>query len=1158
MTRNRRTILTALLLALAQLGAAAQSTSILIEGEAFQFKGKWVTEKSSDCLGSAMLRVYQDNRPTSATDDALTVVNITQSATYHVWTRSQDFANSPRPRTYTLSIDGHEMSPSGAHGIAGFYWEHVGQVELSRKAALMRLSDTGRYYGRCDAILLTTDASLNPNTLTNTELARSRRNPATMDFSTESAPQLTEPLNIASGYDVLATAANDSIRISFVRLGTDGPIVCKTDFYAAGSWRRYSSTAEDNRIALVSRPADDPATLNHNQFYPAWDPCVAARTLTFEGRDYPVIADGDNSNPYFAGTLTEARATAVTKTAANCIKVTYGCGNAGTLTAYWTVPESGRHIAVRMLFKPTADGYYSLALHGAKGIADAEACGGLMPPMFAGLRLPATPQMICSSMMSQCLSAIATESAFGTATAFVSADLDAFAQDWGGYDNSPIGFTLRNSRGELQPVAFAPVPAMADSHVKAGRTLEARFITGIQAGNWDDALEYVSTNVFSVSDYRTPGACSLSEAVANVTDLIRNDSFSGWEPRLKGFWDIEADGNTTPTVVQAAPLALIGAASLAHDEDLYLSRALPTIEYLLSRTGYRTRANQPAALTPEASQFPTTLFEGINSLTGGLNPWLEELALPKGETRAANGYFSTLQEFRQELAALRLTGDDSHLQRAEALANDYAAEILSDRLPDMAAGSFYNSQMIPDWTPLLDIYALTGNELHLQAAAHGAAHTLAGVKTWPKVAPGMQTVHPGNKFDGVTTIWWKGTEQFRLGFPRTEGDAPEHEVEAAKVSPVGLGMEQPATYFVRTAGKTVRPVFMNSWAPRLMELGALTGKEIFSTYGRNAVIGRADNYPGYYATGFTDLTMAENFPYAGPDVSSIYFHHIPAYLAMLQDCLVTEITTRSKGDISFEAARQEGFVWFANNIYGNSRGTIGGEPVRLFMPRGGVLTGNPAVNVLTARGENRLHIMLTNDGNADANVTLTLGQDLARRITAYNPDALSATVPARGLKVLTVDADFSDLPDPTPLTDGLDIIDTGSAAGSIYLYRIRSPFGHDSVYGFADCGEVAGLTVTAECNGAGQSASAWPYEWSFGTFACDEPAEVTVNIMIDGRTVSTVSKTFDPTQTSVPPVSVTGAGAAAGSAIYTPDGRRVSSMSRPGIYIVNGKKILKN
>lgn len=1135
--------------ALLSASTAIRATPILIEGEAFQFKGKWVVEKSSDCLGSAMLRVYQDNRDTPA-DDALTVVNIQEAGKYKVWTRSQDFANSTRPRTYTLTVDGKQMSPSGAHGVAGFRWEAVGEVTLDRKPVMLRLSDTGHYFGRCDAIFLTEDLTADPNTMTNAEIARWRRNPVTMDYTTDNAPALASPADITPGYTVLASASNDDIRISFVRLLGDGSIVCKTDYHTGGSWRRFVSSAEDNRLALIS--CDRLPAVNHNGFYPAWDYCTASRTLTFEGNTYPVTIDGDDSNPFFTGNLTEPRATAVTKTAGNCIKVTYDCGSAGNLIGYWTVADNGPHIAVKLLFKPSADGYYSVALHGAKGVADHPGASGVMPPMFAGKRLPDTPLTLFSSMMTQPLAAVTTPD--GGATAFVAADLDTFPDDWGGYDNSPVGFTLRNSLGELQPVAFSPLSGMAASKVKGGRPVEARFIVGITPGDWGNALTYVSDNVFGVTDYRKPSGSSITDIIANITNLIKDDTYSGWEPRLKGFWDIEADGTISPTVVHAAPLAILGAATLAYDEDMYERRALPTIEYLLSRNGYRTRANEPKPLNPTASQFPTTLFEGINTLTGGLNPWLSQLALNDGETRQANGYFSTLQAFRQELSAYRLTAEDERLDRARSLADAYVAEILSDQLPAMSHGSFYNSQMCPDWTPLLDIYRLTGEERYLEAAIHGAAHTLAGVKSWPKVAERTQTIHPSDSYDGVTTIWWKGPEQWRLGFPRRPGDAPQHDVEAWSVSPVGLGIEQPATYFLRSAGKTVRPVFMNSWAPRLLELAHLSGQQIFETYARNAVIGRSENYPGYYATGYTDIPSSPLFPYQGPDVSSIYFHHIPAHLAMLQDYLIGGIIARSDGAVDFPAARQEGFVWFANNIYGTRRGTVNGEEAELYLPAGGISTGNPAVSHIAARNASRLFIILSNDGDTEADITLSLSPDIASRLA--NPEAeITAKVAPRGIKILTLDADFHDLLQVAPQTEPMEVIATGTEAGEIYLFRIRSPFGWDSLYGFAGCAEVDGLSIIAEHDGSSVTATGWPYEWSFTRIPCGNQADVKITILKNGKEIKSISHTFTGDHSGVESVRADISGPRA-EGIFTIDGRRIDRISSPGVYIVDGEKVI--
>lgn len=1151
-------------------GSIAQTSSAyLIEAEAFQFKGKWVTEKSSECLGTAMLRVYQDNNNDDETADALTVININESGKYQVWIRARDYIDSPRPRTFTLSVDGTELSECGNHGTDGFRWQKAGAIELTRKQTLLRLHDSGNYYGRCDAILLTRDASIDPNTLTNLQIAKWRKSPVSMPYTTIEAPLLPEALDISGGYSTIASASNDEIRLSFVKLA-DGSIVSKTDFYAAGSWRRFSSSKEDNRIAILSNEKN--STVNHNQFYPAWDSCTAQRQFKFDGHNYPVRIDGDNTNPYYSGLLTEARATAISKASANTIKVTYRCGDRGELTAWWTVPEHGPEIRVRMEFCPTADGSYSIALHSAKEISEEDASNVLMPPMFQKRRLPATPLMLFSSMMTQCLSAAETQTSFGPVTNFICSDLDSFTQDWGSYDHSPVGFTLRNSANKIQPVGFSPLFGMKDAAAKAGEKIYANFIIGIKASGWSETLEYISENIFSVSDYRQQDTVSLTQTLRNVIALINDTDHSGWNKTMKGFWDIEANGAVSPTVVQSAPMALVGISMLTDDETFYEQRALPAIEYTLSRKNFRTVGNQPQGLDPMTSQFPTTLYEGINTVMGSINPWLKDIALPDGRLRTANGYFTSVQAFRQALSAYKITGDEKWLSQSTALADSNIKELSAqtDGLPS-APGTFYNSQICDDWQPLMDLYALTGDRHYLDAAMQGAAHTLAGVKTWPRVAPGHQTVHPGNRYDGVTTIWWKGATPYRLGFPRIPGDAPEHKTEAWKVSSVGLGIEQPLTYFIRSTGKTVHPVFMSSWAPRLLELTAATGKPIYETFARNAVIGRSDNYPGYYATGYTDITQSAAFPYKGPDVSSIYYHHLPAYLAILQDYLVTEVTTRSSGAIQFPSGRQEGFVWFSNSVYGAAEGYVYGNRSHLWMPEGQIKSDCPAVNILSARNPEKLFIMLSNENNETAQTTILLSDDLKRqissdRITVYAADGqesqseigatgININVPQRGLITIALDMNWENRPDVPPLADGLSIIDSETPAGKIYLYRIRSPFGWDSVYGFAECGSVAGLTIEVKCNDAKQTASTWPYEWSFARFGYDENVDLTVIIKQNGSMIKTVHTAFQPETSGIRP-NISDQQPARTEGIFRLDGIRISEITQPGVYIVNGQKIL--
>jgi hypothetical protein len=1143
----------------------------MVEGEAFQFKGKWVVEKSSECLATAMLRVYSDKR-VGGHDDAITALSIREAGKYNVWVRSQDVAESSRPRSFTLSVDNITLAPAGTHGHNGFYWESVGVVELEKKDVLLCLADTGGYFGRCDAILFLPDLDLDPNTLTNNEIAQLRRNPLYLDseLSTLESPALDDDRDLAGGYTVIATAANDNIRISFVKL-TDGSIVCKNDYHDGVSWRRFGGSAEDNRIAIISNEKLN--SVNYNQFYPAWNETSAARIISFGGNDYPVVLDGDYGNPYFSGNLTEARAKSVTKTDEKTIKVTYDCGGLGELTAYWNVPEAGSHISVRMLFKPTAGGSYSIALHSAKGLPESKVNSLLMPPMFNGNAAPATPQMLFSSMMTQCLAMIETSGTLNDATSFVAADLDhKFGNEWGSYDYSPVGFSLRNSRNELQPVAIAPAPGMKDSKVNAGKTLEVCFKCGIMNGDIRQTLDYIATDIFDLHDYRQPYRQSLTSTFYNIAALCADDNNSGWAPSLKAYWDIEANGIVSPTGVQSSPLSLLAAAMMGDNEELYRRRALPSIEYMLSRPGYRTVANSPRSLNPFDSQFPTSAYEGINGLTGGLNPWISELALPDNQIRYPNGYFSILQPFSQYLAAYRLTGDDSYLESAMTEAQTYISSLEAGMKSVSAPNSFYHSQMTSDWGPLLDLYRVTGNEAYLQAADKSATSTIAAIKTWPKVAQGSQVVHPGGSYDGVTTIWWRGEEQYRLGFPRKEGDSPEHTVDASLVSSVGLSIEQPATYFQRVAGRTVRPIYMSSWAPRLLELSALAQQPILQTYARNAVIGRADNYPGYYATGYTDITASEDFPYSGPDVSSIYYHHIPAYMGMIQDYLVTEFITRANGNINLPSSRQEGFVWFSNNLYGRGEGEFFGNKGYLWMPDGRVTADNSNVNILTARNDRSFFILLTADAGMEEKTTLVIPQSICKQLnsnsltiylsdgtlkeTSFESDRISVDVPSDGVVMLAIEANWDETPEIPSLTNGMTVIESGSEAGKIYIYRIRSPFGWDSIFTVAECSEISGLEMQVECDGEKSRSFNWPYECSFTDIPYQSEPIVKITILRNGKVLSTLEHCFADIDSGVGNLfnpDTTG-NVNYPDGIYSIDGQKLDKATLPGIYIINGHK----
>ncbi len=935
---------------------------------------------------------------------------------------------------------------------------------------------------------------------------------------------ITPPLTVSANAETVASISGSDLRLSYVRAGEGGKaLACTMEAKVDGKWTPFISSMEDNKVFVITGPEKHKRP-NYKKYYPAW-----------------TDAEGDSlsTNPWLSGSVCEAVPVSARNLDRNRIEVNYVTAGVHTVRGVWALSKGGKSASLTLDFTPAAAGCYSLGVMGVHAALPSSVTNVLLPPMYQYRRLQPEPEMLLSAMMPTPVAMVEAETAGRRITAFVSSDASMAPLDWGGVDHSPIGFTLKNHNNMVEPVAFSPVLGMADSKMKAGQTVSRRFEVGLAATPWNETLEHVARDVYDVRDYRRQPDKSLTETMYSIIDLLRDDEFGGWNDSMRGPYDIEGKPTKAPTVVHSAPLAVIAAAVNSADEDFYITRALPTIEYTLSRKGYRwsTRTTEDGynkdpetlRLSPIGSQFTTTYFEGLNRLLGGRNAWIRDIALPDGDLRAPKGYSTPILSWVQALYAYRLTGDSKWLRRATSVATrDAQKHIYENSTKPMRYQAFYNSTIYAPWWDFIDLYETTGDKQFLDAARYGAAHTLAGIRVWPAVMDSVQTIHPGGKYDGNTTMWWKGSEKFRLGFPRTEGDAPEHEVEQWRVSPVGLGFEQPSTYFLRTKGKLVRPVFMSSWAPSLLRLSRHTGNDLYETYARNAVIGRFTTYPGYYATGYTDLTMSEDFPYKGPDVSSIYYHHIPPHLAFTADYLVSEAIQRSAGKVSFPYGKQEGFVWFNNRIFGGEPGTIYDDAnARLWLRKGLLTSSNPEINYLTAVSDRYLWILLCNESRSEAATDLCLGPDVAPLVDLSGASqlnakgsrkklaALSVSLPAKGFTAISIplkaDAAQSSASlaallgtDRIPvLKNGYKVTESGSSAGKIHTFRIRSPFGWDSVYGFCETPPQPGVSVEVECNGRKLAAADYPYEWSFSRFAPADAVTLTVKVSTPDGNVKT-------------------------------------------------------
>ena len=1101
---------------------AQQKNTYMIEAENFQFRGGWVVENIYGPKVSAnkIARVFSGK---NAVADALTVIDIQTPGSYSVWVNCPDYpTNMPGTRLFKVAVNEEILPPSGKHGKDGYYWEKAGTVTAVKGQNVLKLIDLNSF-GRCDAIILSQEVGFDPNQLELSVLQKNLVTPVSLKAVSQQTPTY-KPAVITPSSSTVAKIENEHIQLRFVKdvLSANQRIVAKTDVKKDGTWISMNPYAEDHKIYLMS--AEDPQ-LTFGTFFPSWTNTRGSSTVNVNGKTYKVVDAESVLNPFSAGAIDEAVAIDAKAVNSSTIEVKYQTTNGEAVTGTWTIDKKTNYITIKLKYKATKKSYYSLAVAAFQSLPVEQVTNVQMPPMFQYKRLSPQAKMLTSAMMQQPLAIVETNLPSGLFSSFVAPDVNALAtDDWGTGKIAPYGFALKNETNNIQPIVFSPVLGLANSQFNTGETIERSFVIGAVADKWTSALEYISDHIYQVKDYRKQET-ALTTAAFNMIDLMKNPESSGWDASLKGFYDIEGDPQTAPTVVHSSPLTVISAAVLGKDEDFYITRALPTIEYTLSRSGFRwaidivptafNNTRKTLLLNPFTSQFTTAYYEGLNKLLGEANPWITAIALPDNAVRKTLGYAVEVHPWPQLLAAYRLTKDKKWLDLAKTGADNYVGRLVYANSPTpMTKTPFYNATFYANWWEFLDLYEITKDDKYLKAAETSAFHTIAGIRSFPVIKDSLQIIHQGGTYGGEGRMWWKGKGLYRLGYPRTPGDMPEKKVPQSLVSPVGLGFEQPETYFDPT--KTVRPVFMSSWAPNLLRLYHYTKREIFSTYARNAVIGRFGNYPGYYATGFTDLTQGADFPYKGPDVSSIYYHHIPPHLSFTLDFVITEAVERSNGKVNFPYSKQDAFVWFNNRIYGVGKGTVyDDKDVDLWLDKDLIKLNNKEVNFITGISKDRFWILLSSESDKSLPISITIGDKVSvvkganasvysgsktkASMLKMNNATVDVQIAAKGFTAISIPiTPITPIASIAPVNNGMKIIDAGEPWGKVFTYRIRSPFGWDSIYGFAETAPINGAKVEIVSNGKTITKTSYPFEWSMIKIDPKENIELKLKFSANG------------------------------------------------------------
>jgi len=724
----------------------------------------------------------------------------------------------------------------------------------------------------------------------------------------------------------------------------------------------------------------------------------------------------------------------------------------GRFWAEWSLETKSQTPAVTLKFVPAEAGHYSLGyrLFWKRSINNVAEL--LLPSLFLRRGLPEQPITMLDPYMSSPLTLVQATGK-PSWTVGVAGDPSEIPFQWPDGHKPRFGIMLRHADGDLQPSIAGPVPGTAAARVREQQTMAFTFRVLISEEDWYSTYRTYVDDVLHLTDYRRNWEVSLTEAVYNMIDLLKNDRYSGWWNLGKGYYQIESRN----TVSQPTPAVALSLYRLSADEELYRKRVVPTIEYCLSRNNFHFAPVQlnekfggylhdlSHAMHGPITAFAPTTFGTMWELSNRRTKALGDLGCDTksighaDEKRIAlnieSGKGELIQTGANKLSAqfnaagthYALTGDKASLATAMKDADLYIESRIK-RAPTKTHEGFWHSKL-PDWEGLLWLYELTGEKRFLEAAAFGARQLMAGIWTQPTIPPDdvkvpVNTEEYRERHDALKL--YRGDDHFRLGF-RATGELPRmpepQQAPAWLVSNVGLGYEGEGSYNDPRA-PLGRFIFQSVWAPSFLRLALYTGDSGFATYARNAVIGRFANYPGYYMHGRVNLQNDPRYPYKGPDFTYIYYHHIPAHLGWCIDYLVSDAVRHSENKINFPSLRQTGYVYFNYRVYGHAPGKIFDYPdAWLWLDRALVKTDQAQFNYLTAHDDSRLFVLVMNQDKESRRGTVIADARLlgVKELTGQTVKILDATgrqisttaaakgelaeveVPAREMRVLVVE-----------------------------------------------------------------------------------------------------------------------------------------------------------
>lgn len=682
-----------------------------------------------------------------------------------------------------------------------------------------------------------------------------------------------------------------------------------------------------------------------------------------------------------------------------------------TLRAELSLPDASAPPVLRYELTPKTDGYFSVGYLGAPAHALDDVDEIWQPLVWQEKRFPDASYMTLAFRAP-------VPSAFVTRqgnTLGVAVDASEFPfEPLPRADNSRFGIAVRNQQGLAQPMTFAPVLGGMDSKMKRGERYAFTLRPVVVAGDTTTAFEYVARNLYGFRDYRTNALGSLNDTLERMIDYGMSEFSRFSEERKASGYDTDAQG-TVKNVSCLDPLFL---AMVTDNEDIFRHRAMPVIEFMLSRGKFlftpdrKQRIQSPSHdLTGPAA--PISELTALYDIFKKGSPFLLDLAKEEyASSRVRNLDAPELgKRWQNAMALYRVTGDKDYLEFAMRDADRYIDERVNRPATDFkdpeGGQMFFWTEINPRFKLLFEMYETTGEKRYLEAAHISARRYAQMVWMSPAIPNESITVNRG----GYAPHYWylKGKGHARM-------KAKEETVPAWRLSEIGLTAESSHT----STGH--RAIFMANFAPWMLRIGHLTGDDFLVDLARSAIIGRYRNFPGYHMnTDRTTVYEAADYPLkAHKDLgfNSMHYNHIWPMMSIVLDYLVTDAFARSNGKIDFPSQFIEGYAYMQAKFYGNMTGRFyDADDTVLWMPKDLLDIDNPEVNYIAARGINALHLALMNESFEPVTATVRVNSKLvpkqvftlktvsgtgsASKVGADG--AFRVTIPAKGLVAVSLD-----------------------------------------------------------------------------------------------------------------------------------------------------------